>query len=85
MSPPTLPTRFAPVVISALTLLIFCVALAASGVIAWAKGDYTLLIAMAGVAATNFTTVVGYWVGSSDSSAKKTALLAQTPTPGATP
>ena len=76
-------SRSGAVVTSVVTQATFMGALIASGVIAWAKADYTLLIAMAGVAATNATTVVNYWVGSSDGSAKKTDLMATKP--GVTP
>lgn len=64
-------------VVSVTAQIIFLLALAASCVVAWVKGDYTLLTAMGGIAATNATTVVGYWVGSSDGSAKKTDILNQ--------
>ena len=73
---PTSTRGRGPVVVSVVAQLTFLLALASSGVIAWVKNDYTLLIAMAGVAATNATTIVNYWVGSSDGSAKKTDLLA---------
>ena len=71
--------RQGAVVISAVAQATFFLALAASCVIAYVKSDYTLLTAMAGVAATNATTVVGYWVGSSDGSARKTDLLNAAP------
>jgi len=63
------------VVISIVAQLTFFLALIASGAIAWYKQDYTLITAMAGVAATNATTIVGYWCGSSSGSAHKTELL----------
>lgn len=84
-SPTPITSRQGAVVTSIVAQATFLGALLAAGVIAWAKADYTLLIAMAGVAATNATTVVNYWVGSSDSSAKKTDLMAPvTPTPATT-
>ena len=73
---PTSTRGRGPVVISIVAQFTFLLALGAATVIAWVKNDYTLLVAMAGVAATNATTVVSYWVGSSDGSAKKTDLLA---------
>ena len=73
---PTSTRGRGPVVISIVAQFTFLLALGAAAVIAWVKNDYTLLVAMAGVAATNATTVVSYWVGSSDGSAKKTDLLA---------
>lgn len=81
--PPATPPVVAPttsrqgaVVTSIVAQGTFFLALIASCVIAWVKGEYTLLTAMAGVAATNATTVVSYWVGSSDGSAKKTDQMA---------
>lgn len=62
----------------------FLLALAASAAWAWLKGDNTLLVAMCGVAATNATTVVGYWVGSSDGSAHKTEIMSSASTPKTT-
>lgn len=87
---PAPPRNRGAVVTSIVAQVTFFIALAAAGAIAWIKNDYTLLTAMAGVAATNATTVVQYWVGSSDGSAKKTEMMAQPPTPtttttGATP
>ena len=73
---PTSTRGRGPVVISMVAQFTFLLALGAAAIIAWVKNDYTLLVAMAGVAATNATTVVSYWVGSSDGSAKKTDLLA---------
>lgn len=85
---PAAPTRNRGAVVTSIVAQVtFFIALAAAGAIAWLKNDYTLLTAMAGVAATNATTVVQYWVGSSDGSAKKTEIMAQsaTTTTGATP
>jgi hypothetical protein len=77
------PSRLGAVLISVTAQITFFLALVSSGAIAYFKGDYTLLMAMAGVAATNATTVVSYWVGSSDGSAKKTDIMAQNPLPAA--
>jgi hypothetical protein len=75
------PTRTGAIVISITAQVTFFLALAAACALAYYKAEYTLLTAMAGVAATNATTVVGYWVGSSDGSAKKTDLMAANPPP----
>ncbi len=54
----------------------FLVALIIGGIIAFTQGDYTLLIMLSGVAASNYSTVVSYWLGSSSGSAYKTDVLA---------
>ena len=79
--------RTGAVVVSVVAQATFLIALVAACAIAWIKNDYTLLIALAGAAATNATSVVNYWIGSSAGSDKKTDLLAATPTPatGVTP
>lgn len=77
----TTPSRTGAVVISITAQVTFFMALAAACVIAYLKAEYTLLTAMAGVAATNATTIVNYWVGSSDGSAKKTDIMAANPPP----
>ena len=67
-------TTWAPVaatVISTLALLIFVGAL----VIAYLSKDGSSLLMLFGVAATNATTVINYWVGSSAGSARKDAQL----------
>ncbi len=53
------------VITSLLAALGFLLALAIGGAIAWLKGDFTMLVGLGSVAATNMTTVVSYWVGSS--------------------
>ena len=70
------------VVVSVLVLLIYLAALT----FAYFSKNDTLLTTLLGVAATNATTAVGFWLGSSYGSAKKTNLLATTPvaTPPAT-
>jgi hypothetical protein len=67
--------RLGTVVVSVVAQSTFLLALIAACVIAYRKDDYTLLIAMAGVAATNATSVVNYWIGSSSGSDKKTDLM----------
>lgn len=62
-SAPAPPSRRGAVMISITAQATFFLALVAASLIAWYKQDYTLLTAMAGVAATNATTVVSYWVG----------------------
>lgn len=76
------PKERGPIVVSVVAQVTFLLALAAACVIAKVNGDYTLLITLAGAAATNATAVVNYWIGSSAGSAKKTDLLtAQNPSP----
>jgi hypothetical protein len=59
-------------IVSVYILTIFLVAL----VIAfWVKNE-VLIVALVSVAATNVTTVVAYWVGSSSGSAKKDSIIA---------
>ncbi len=79
------PSRTGAIVISVTAQGTFFLALAAACALAYFKAEYTLLTAMAGVAATNATTIVGYWVGSSDGSAKKTDLMAANPPPAPAP
>ena len=74
-------SRRGVVVTSIVAQVTFLAALVASAVIAWVKNDYSILMAMVGVAATNATTVVNYWVGSSDGSSKKTDLMAAATVP----
>lgn len=68
--PPAAQASRGAIVTSIFAQVVFLLALAAAAIIAWYKQDYTLLTAMAGVAATNATTVVGYWVGSSSGNAQ---------------
>jgi hypothetical protein len=63
--------EFAALAVSLLVLLTFLAAIA----IAYAIRNDTLLTALLSIAGANATTVVGYWLGSSDGSAKKTTLL----------
>lgn len=66
-------------IVSIYALTIFLAAM----VIAYLMKNEVLIVALLSVAATNATTVVSYWVGSSSSSAKKDILIAsQTPTIG---
>ena len=58
--------------VSVYALTIFLAAI----VIAYFKADNTLLTALLGVAATNATTVISFWVGSSSSSQKKDDTIA---------
>lgn len=64
------------VITSILAAAGFLLSLGIGGAVAWAKGDFTLLIALGGVSATNMTTTVSYWLGSSSGSAKKDTLIA---------
>ena len=61
-------------IVSVYALTVFLVAI----VVAYFAHDATLLNALLVVAATNATTVVSYWVGSSAGSQKKDATLATT-------
>lgn len=63
------------IVVSVAAQATFLLAMAAACVIAKVNSDYTLLITLAGAAATNATAVVNYWIGSSAGSAKKTDIL----------
>lgn len=72
--------RKGAIAVSIIAHAMFFLALVASAAIAWTKNDFTILTAMCGVAATNVTTVVAYWVGSSEGSAKKTDFLIRTQT-----
>lgn len=79
-SPP--PSGWGQTNISVVTLGTFLAALAASGWMAWAMKDtasVSLFTALCGVAATNATTIVNYWVGSSSGSARKTEIEAAKP------
>ena len=82
---PPLATRISEwgaVVISVIVLLIFGLALW----IAYLKGNDTLLINLLSTAAAAFTTAVGFWLGSSYGSSKKTEMLkAAPPAPPASP
>ncbi len=64
-SVPVAPRIDGAVITSLLAALGFLLALAIGGAIAWLKGDFTMLVGLGSVAATNMTTVVSYWVGSS--------------------
>ena len=66
----TAPTG--PVAISLFALAVFALAL----IVAWMTGDASLPILL-GVAGSNATTVVGYWLGSSAGSRAKDATIAQ--------
>jgi hypothetical protein len=84
---PTPTSRRGQIVISIVTQTTFLVALIAAAYLYWVTKDPVVLAVLAGaigVASTNATNIVGYWVGSSDGSAKKTELLAAVP-PAAPP
>jgi hypothetical protein len=72
---------YGAVIVSCVTLAIFLTALG----IAWWTKDSSLPILL-GVAATNASTAVSYWLGSSSGSKTKDSVIAQqaTPPPGTT-
>lgn len=72
---------YGSITVSCVALAIFLAAIA----IAWWTKDPSLPILL-GAAATNATTVVGYWLGSSSGSKAKDATIAakETPPPGTT-
>ena len=49
------------------------------------RDNQTLLTVLIGTAAANATTAVGYWLGSSQGSAKKTEIMAANPPPAPVP
>lgn len=59
------------VIVSVVALLIFLVAL----LIAYLKANDTLMTTLLGIAGAGYTTVVGFWLGSSYGSSKKTEML----------
>ena len=64
------------ILVSATVMVIYIAALA----VAFLSKNDNMLMVLIGVAATNATTVVGYWVGSSSGSTKKDdALIAKQP------
>lgn len=65
-------SEFGIIIVSIIVLLIYLYAL----YIASLRPNDTMLITLIGVAATNFTTAVGFWLGSSYGSAKKTDQMA---------
>jgi hypothetical protein len=70
------------VIVSVVALLIFLVAL----LIAYLKANDTLMTTLLGIAGAGYTTVVGFWLGSSYGSSKKTDMLtAAAPSGGITP
>lgn len=66
--------------VSVMSLVVFMVAL---GISYWTKND-TAMNLMVGAVITNATTVVNYWLGSSQGSSSKDAALAQITTPPVT-
>lgn len=79
-APATLPAKvseWGAVAISVVALVAYIFAL----LIAWWSKSNDTFVALCGVAATNATTVVSFWVGSSKGSADKTAALIHAPAP----
>ena len=76
-TPPSPPITAAAAPLGALGVSIYALTLfLAAIVVAWYKANDTLLTALLGVAATNATTVINFWVGSSRSSQKKDDTIA---------
>ena len=69
---PPQPCLLGAALISVLVLLSYLAAM----VVAYLEKDQTMLNTLLVVAATNATTVVGYWVGSSAGSARKDSQIA---------
>lgn len=69
---PDRASLYGSIIVSCVTLLIFMVALA----IAWWTKDASLPI-LVGVAATNASTAISFWLGSSSGSQKKDGVIAQ--------
>jgi hypothetical protein len=65
--------------------VIICVIFGAALVFGYLSDDRTILNMLVGAAISNFTIVVGYWVGSSSSSAKKDDVIAESAPPQAKP
>lgn len=63
------------IIVSGMWSIVFMLALA----VVWAAKDQPNLGVLIGVVATNGTTVVGFWLGSSIGSKRKTDLLAAAP------
>lgn len=75
---PTVASKIAEYGTIAVSLAVFAVY--AIGFV-FVRNDQTLLTVLIGTAAANATTAVGYWLGSSQGSAKKTDLMAANPPP----
>lgn len=76
------PSRRGQVVISAVGQATFLVALTAAAYLYWVTKDPVVLAVLAsaiGAASANATNIVGYWIGSSVGSDKKTDIMAANP------
>ena len=71
-SPQSILNFWGSSIVSIYSLTIFLAAM----IIAFIMKNEVLIVALVSVAATNATTVVGYWVGSSSSGVKKDAVIA---------
>jgi hypothetical protein len=69
------------IIVSGMWSIVFMLAL----VVVWSSKDQANLGVLIGVVATNGTTVVGFWLGSSMGSKRKTDLLAAAVPPPAAP
>lgn len=75
---PTVASKIAEYGTIAVSLAVFAVY--AIGFV-FVRNDQTLLTVLIGSAAANATTAVGYWLGSSQGSAKKTEMMGSGPAP----
>lgn len=78
VAPNATVSTYGPIVVSVLSLALLAVAMG----VAWWTKDPSLPILL-GVAGSNATTVVGYWLGSSVGSKAKDATMAATATASA--
>lgn len=81
-------SRQGQIVISVVQQATFLIALAAAAYLYWVTKDAVVLAILAGAigsAQTNATSIVGYWIGSSVGSDKKTDLMAANPPPAPVP
>lgn len=79
-TPPAPAPRLGKIIISVIAQMTYLGALAITGWLALTKQDQvwvTSFVGLCGVAATNATNVIGYWIGSSAGSDHKTDMMAQ--------
>lgn len=77
------PSRQGQVIISLTAYATFLTALVAAAYLYWVTKNEVVLAVLSGaigVAGTNATNIIGYWVGSSVGSDKKTDIMAAAPT-----
>lgn len=69
-------SKYAAPIVSIFALVIYLVAIGVAYLQGTRTNDFTLLVALCGMAATNAQTAINYWVGSSASSQRKDAVIA---------